>query len=112
VAVIPRQVRKRGLYAPYPEFPSLEPGDANQARSSDRHGVARCVIVWQKIPGPADTLKPSARAAVEALHAMGLEVAMITGDHAHTAAIAEQVGIDRVLAEVLPHEKAAKGKEL
>jgi P-type Cu+ transporter len=61
----------------------------------------------------ADTLKPSARAAVEALHAMGLEVAMITGDHARTAAaIAQQVGIDRVLAEVLPHEKAAKVKEL
>ena len=61
----------------------------------------------------ADMLKPSARVAVEALHAMGLEVAMITGDHARTAAaIAHQVGIDRVLAEVLPHEKAAKVKEL
>jgi len=60
-----------------------------------------------------DTLKPSARAAVEALHAMGLEVAMITGDHARTAAaIAQQVGIDRVLAELLPHEKAAKVREL
>jgi high-affinity K+ transport system ATPase subunit B len=58
-------------------------------------------------------MKPSARAAVEALHAMGLQVAMITGDHARTAAaIAQQVGIDRVLAELLPHEKAAKVKEL
>ena len=61
----------------------------------------------------ADTLKPSARAAVEALHAMGIEVAMLTGDHTRTAAaIAHQVGIDRVLAEVLPHEKVAKVKEL
>jgi Cu+-exporting ATPase len=61
----------------------------------------------------ADTLKASARAAVEALHAMGLEVAMITGDHAHTAAaIAHQVGIERVLAEVLPADKAAKVQEL
>jgi haloacid dehalogenase-like hydrolase len=88
-------------------IPKRSPGDANQPRSSDRHGVARCIIVWQKIAGPADTLKPGARAAVEAVHAMGLEVAMITEDHAHTAATAQQVGIDRVLAEVLPHGKAA-----
>ena len=61
----------------------------------------------------ADILKPSARAAIEALHAMGIDVVMITGNHARTAvAIAHQVGIDRVLAEVLPHEKASKVKEL
>ena len=66
-----------------------------------------------EVTGPANTLKPSGRAAVEALHGMSIDVAMITGDNARTAAaIAEQVGIGRVLAEVLPHEKAAKIKEL
>jgi Cu+-exporting ATPase len=61
----------------------------------------------------ADALKPSARAAVEALHAMGIDVAIITGDNSRTAAaIARQVGIDRVLAEVLPQDKAAEVKKL
>ncbi len=61
----------------------------------------------------ADTLKPSARGAVEALHALGIEVAMLTGDNARTAAaIARQAGIDRVLAEVLPQQKAEEVKQL
>jgi Cu+-exporting ATPase len=61
----------------------------------------------------ADTLKPSARPAVAALHAMGLEVAMLTGDNARAAAaIARQVGIERVLAEVLPPDKAARIAQL
>ncbi|NMR32180.1 heavy metal translocating P-type ATPase [Crystallibacter degradans] len=61
----------------------------------------------------ADTLKPSSRAAVAALHRLGVEVVMITGDNAATArAVAGQVGIDRVLADVLPEHKAAEIRTL
>jgi Cu+-exporting ATPase len=61
----------------------------------------------------ADTLRPESRAAVDQLKALGLEVRMLTGDNAATAqAIARQAGIDRVLAEVLPDQKAEKVQAL
>ncbi len=54
----------------------------------------------------ADPVKPTTPSAIEALHALGLKVAMITGDNARTAqAIARQLGIDEVVAEVLPEGK-------
>jgi len=61
----------------------------------------------------ADQLKDHANEAVDALHRLGLEVIMLTGDNPRTArAIAEQVKIDRVLAEVLPEQKAREIQRL
>ncbi len=63
--------------------------------------------------GVADTLKEHSVDAIRALKAMGIEVVMLTGDNRRTAeAIAQQAGIDRVIAEVLPAQKADKIKEL
>ncbi|HVR31950.1 MAG TPA: heavy metal translocating P-type ATPase [Acidimicrobiia bacterium] len=64
-------------------------------------GEARGVI------GVADTIRPSAPDAIASLHRIGLRTVLVTGDNRRTAeAVAEQTGIDRVVAEVLPGEKA------
>ncbi|VTX71241.1 putative copper-importing P-type ATPase A [Granulicatella adiacens] len=55
----------------------------------------------------ADTVKENSARAIQTLHEMGIQVAMMTGDHERTAqAIAAEVGIDRVFSEVLPQDKA------
>jgi copper-transporting P-type ATPase V len=83
------------------------------AERLEREGKTAVLAGWQGevrgVLAVADTLKDGAAALVGRLHAMGLEVAMLTGDNQATAqAIAAAVGVDRVLAEVLPADKVGE----
>ncbi|MFC2043412.1 heavy metal translocating P-type ATPase [Chloroflexota bacterium] len=67
----------------------------------------------QGVIGVADTVKDGSKEAISQLHSMGLEVGMITGDNQLTAeSIGSSVGVDKVMAEVLPGEKSSQVKNL
>ena len=90
--------------------------EADVSRLQAEAKTAMLVAIEGKVLGViavADTLKESSAGAIDELHRMNLKVAMITGDNQKTAeAIAGQVGIDVVLAEVLPEGKSAEVKKL
>lgn len=65
------------------------------------------------IIGVADVVKPTSRQAIEELRNMGIETVMLTGDNTKTAtAIQKQVGVDRIVAEVLPQDKEREVRQL
>ncbi|MEQ8437826.1 MAG: copper-translocating P-type ATPase [Ilumatobacter fluminis] len=82
----------------------------------DRGGAVLYVVIDGEVVGAvtvADEIRPESRAAVDALHARGTQVIMITGDARQVAdAVAAELGIDEVMAEVLPEDKDAKVAEL
>ena len=81
--------------------------EAKTAMYVARDGVLLGVIAV------ADVIRPSAQTAVKALQALGVKTVMLTGDNATTAgAVAKQLGMDTVIAEVLPEDKAAKVRAL
>jgi Cu+-exporting ATPase len=94
----------------------IQAAEAVLARFEGEGKTAMLLAVDGQLAGivaVADTLKPHAADAVRALKAMGIEVLMMTGDNRRTAeAIARQAGIDQVIAEVLPGQKAQKIRDL
>ena len=92
---------------------AIAPEMEQRAAELEAKGRTAVFVAWdgkaRGVLGVADTPKANAAAVVTRLKGMGLKVAMITGDNASTAkAIANDVGVDEVLAEVLPQQKAAE----
>jgi P-type Cu+ transporter len=104
----PRMLRERGL-----DTTLLD----NEVQRLQGEGKTTILVALDgRVAGAiaiADTVKEGSKEAIQTLRKMGIKVAMLTGDNRQTAqAIAKQVGIDTVLAEVLPGEKAAEIKKL
>jgi Cu+-exporting ATPase len=92
-----------------------EPGDADATAGSDGHTVV--FVGWDRAHqgtiALADTIKPTSGAAIDALHELGISIVLVTGDRAAAArAVAQDVGIDDVVAEVLPDEKVRVVRDL
>jgi len=104
----PRMMTDRGL--------DTAPLDADIRRLQGEGKTTVLVAIDEHVAGAiaiADTVKAGSAEAIQQLHRMGIRVAMLTGDNRQTAqAIAQQVGIDHVLAEVLPGDKVAEVKKL
>ena len=88
----------------------IPPGLDEQCAAWEQQGRSTVIVaaggVAEGAFALADTVRPSAAAAVAELHRMGLHTVLLTGDNAATArAVAAQVGVEQVIAEVLPHEK-------
>lgn len=104
--LLSEKINKRALLQVGKQLESLEDQGKTAMLLSDDKDILGIIAV-------ADTLKPNSKEVVKVLTKMGLAVYMITGDNKRTAnAIASELGITNVLAEVLPQDKAAKIKEL
>jgi Cu+-exporting ATPase len=110
-----------GALPPVEEFesrPGLGVGGLVEGHAVEvGRGVEGVTVSWDGLPRAtlvvADTVKPTSAEAVAELRALGLTPVLLTGDRAETArAVAAEVGIERVLAEVLPGDKAAEVRRL
>ena len=97
--------------------PAIPPAVRSAGEESERRGQTTVYLLEEgeaiAVFGLADRVREESRAAVDALHALGVEVVMLTGDAQAVAdSVAEDLGIDTVFAEVLPEGKAEKIRSL